>query len=247
MQIKDADGNLIRSIDVQKNGSSSEVTVKWDGTDDQGKIAPTNKYEIHFDNEENDPSVYAFVEDKATGIRFTSDGALVQVGDQELSIGKILDVAGGSSSGGDTSLSAGNSAISLIGKSVRVKSGAINLATLTNGTTSGTAKINTGGIDSVQVSIIDSTGTTILTKRCATEEDGTATLTWNGEKMDGTYASKGKYSLKIEGEESNPYLYSFVEGRVDGITDVGGSMRLKVNGVYVNVSDILSVDAYLEG
>lgn len=243
MQIKDADGNLIRSIDVQKSGNSSDVTVEWDGTDDKGKTAPTMKYEIHFDNEENDPSVCAFVEDKASGIRFTSDGAMVQVGDQELSIGKILDVAGGSSYGADTGLSNSSNAISLIGKSVRVKSGSISLATVTNGTNSGTAQLTTGGADSVLVSIVDSLGNTVMTTRCLNNGDDTATLTWNGEKVDGTYAEKGKYSLKIEGEESNPYLYSFVEGRVDGITDAGGSMKLKVNGVYVNVSDILSIDA----
>ncbi len=243
MQIKDADGNLIRSIEVKKSGSSSEATVEWDGTDDKGKTVPSKKYEIHFENEENDPSVCAFVEDKASGIRFTSEGAMVQVGDQELSIGKILDVAGGSSAGMDTGFSGGNSAISLIGKSVQVKSGTINLATQPNETTSGTAKINTGGADSVQVSIVDSLGNIIMKKSCLNDGDGTATLTWNGEKSDGTYADKGRYTLKIDGQESNPYLYSFVEGRVDGITDAGGSMKLKVNGVYVNVSDILSIDA----
>jgi flagellar basal-body rod modification protein FlgD len=243
MQIKDADGNLIRSIEVKKDGNSREVTVQWDGTDDQGKVAPTSKYEIHFDNEANDSSVYAFVEDKASGIRFTSDGAMVQVGDQELSIGKIIDVAGGSSYGGDTGFSGGSSAISLIGKNVQVKSGSISLATQTDGTSSGTAQVTTGGADNVLVSIVDSSGNIVMTKRCFNNGNDTATLMWNGEKFDGTYASKGKYSLKIEGEDSNPYLYSFVEGRVDGITDVGGSMRLKVNGVYVNVSDILSIDA----
>jgi flagellar basal-body rod modification protein FlgD len=244
MQIKDADGNLIRSINVQKDGNSSEVNVEWDGTDDQGKMAPSDKYEIHFDNEANDPSVYAFVENKATGVRFTNDGAMVQVGGQELSIGKIIDVAGGSSYGADTAgLSGGSSAISLIGKSVQVKTDTINLVTLENKTNYGTASISTGGADSVVVNIVDSSGKTIMTKRCLDEGDGTATLEWNGETLDGTYAGKGKYSLKIMGEESNPYLYPFIEGRVDGITDVGGSTRLKVGGAYVNVSDIISIDA----
>lgn len=248
MQIKDADGNLIRSIEVTKKGSSGNVAVDWDGTDDKGEMAPADKYEIHFDNEANDSSVVAFVEDKATGIRFTSEGAMVQVGDQELSIGKILDVAGGSSSSGfDSGVAGGSSVISLIGKNVQVKSGTITLAELPNDTTIGTARISTGGADSVQVSVVDSSGNTVMVKRCLDDGDGTATLTWNGEKLDGTYAGKGKYTLKIEGAESNPYLYSFVEGRVDGVTDVGGSMKLKVNGVYVNVSDILSIDAYVEG
>jgi flagellar basal-body rod modification protein FlgD len=244
MQIKDTDGNLIKSINIQKDGNSSEVNVEWDGTDDQGKIAASNKYEIHFDNEENDPSVYAFVEDKATGVRFASDGAMVQVGDQELSIGKILDVAGGSSYGTDAAgLFGGNSAISLIGKNVKVKSDYLTLVTLENGKSTGTARISTGGADSVVVNIVDSLGNTVMTKTLLDKDDGTATLTWNGETLDGSYASKGKYSLKIAGEESNPYLYSFVEGRVDGITDVGGSTKLKVGGAYVNVSDILSIDA----
>lgn len=244
MQIKDADGNLIKSIDVQKTDNSSDVNVEWDGTDDQGKIAASKKYEIHFENEANDPSVYAFVEDKATGVRFANDGAMVQVGNQELSIGKIIDVAGGSSYGADAAgLSGGSSAISLIGKNVKVKSDNLNLVTLDDGTNYGTARVSTGGADSVLVNIVDSSGKTIMTKKCFDEGDGTATLEWNGEKSDGTYASKGKYLLKIAGEESNPYLYSFVEGRVDGITDVGGSTKLKVGGAYVNVSDILSIDA----
>ncbi|HEX2956021.1 MAG TPA: flagellar hook capping FlgD N-terminal domain-containing protein [Chitinispirillaceae bacterium] len=243
LQIKDEDGNLIRSFVAKKNGDSCETMVEWDGTDDKGKVAKTGKYEIHFDNEDNDPSIYAFVEDKASGIRFTDDGAMVKVGDSELSIGKIIDVAGGNSYALDTEFSGGNSAISLIGKEVRVKSSTVNLVTLDNGTSSGVAQIETGGADSVVVNIVDSMGNIIWTERCLNNGDDSATLSWNGQKSDGTYANKGKYSLKIEGAESNPYLYSFVEGRVDGITDVGGSMKLKVNGVYVNVSDILSIDA----
>jgi flagellar basal-body rod modification protein FlgD len=239
LQIKDKEGTIIKSIQVEKNNNSSETPVEWDGTDDQGKIVETGKYEIHFENEDNDSSLYAFVQNTATGIRYTADGAMIKVGGQELSVGKILDVAGGSTIDGGTSMSGSNSALSLIGKNVRVKSEDITYHQQDNEVVG--AKIDTGGMESVDVNIVDSYGKTVWTEHCIANAEGIASLSWNGETVDGTYAGTGKYTLKIAGQESNPYIYSFVEGRVDGISEAGGSMMLRVNGLYVNVSDVIDI------
>jgi flagellar basal-body rod modification protein FlgD len=241
LQIKDKDGNLIKSIQVEKNSNSSEIPVTWDGTDEQGKIVATGKYEIHFENEDKDSSLYAFVQNTATGIRYTADGAMIKVGGQELSIGKILDVTGGSTIDTGTSNSGSNSALSLIGKNVRVKSEDITYHQ-EDGEVVG-AKIDSGGMDSVEVDIVDAYGKTVWTEHCEANAEGIASLSWNGETVDGTYASSGKYTLKIKGQEDNPYIYSFVEGRVNGISDVGGSMKLNVNGLYVNISDVINISA----
>jgi flagellar basal-body rod modification protein FlgD len=241
LQIKDPDGNIIKTINVEKGSDSSELKVVWDGTDDKGNVAKTGTYEIHFENEENDSSVYAFVQNTVSGIRYTAEGAMVKVGDKELSVGKILDVAGGSGSEYDTGYNGSSNVISLIGKNVKVKSDSITF-NQGNGEFA-SAKIDTGGASNVKVDIVDSLGKTVWTEQCYADNDGVATLSWNGETLSGTYADAGKYKLKIGGQDDNPYLFSFVEGRVDGVTDVGSGIKLKVNGVYVNVSDIIGISA----
>jgi flagellar basal-body rod modification protein FlgD len=240
LQIKDMDGNVIKAINVEKGSSSSEVKVTWDGTNDKGEVAKTGTYEIHFENEEKDPSLYAFVENTASGIRYTAEGAMVKVGNQELSVGQIIDVAGGSTASDSTGYNGSSNAISLIGKNIKVKSDTITFNQSDNEAV--TPKIDTGGLTSVKVDVVDSSGKTVWTEQCQAT-DGFASLKWNGQTLSGTYAETGKYRLRISGQDDNPYIFSFIEGRVDGITDVGSGVKLKVNGVYVNMSDILGISA----
>ncbi|MBN1603447.1 MAG: hypothetical protein JW915_17690 [Chitinispirillaceae bacterium] len=242
LQIIDDDGNVIKAINIEKGNSSSEVKVTWDGTDDKGEVAKTGSYHIHFENEENDSSLYAFVQNTASGIRYTAEGAMVKVGNQELSVSQILDVAGGGdSSSFDSGYNGSSSAVSLIGKNITVKSDSITYRQSDGEVI--TTKIDTGGMTNVKVDIVDSMGKTVWTEHCDADDKGIATLSWNGETRSGVYADAGKYTLRIDGQEDNPYIFSFIEGRVDGITDVGSGMKLKVNGVYVNVSDIIGISA----
>lgn len=240
LQIKDVDGNVLKSINVEKGNSSSEAKVTWDGTDDKGQIVKTGSYQIHFENEESDSSLYAFVQNTASGIRYTAEGAMVKVGNQELSVGQILDVAGGGTSSFDSGYNGSSNAVSLIGKNIKVKSDSITYKQSDNEAV--TPKIDTGGLTSIKVDVVNSSGKTVWTEQCPAV-DGIASLKWNGQTLSGTYADTGKYTLRIEGQDDNPYIYSFVEGRVDGITDVGSGIKLKVNGVYVNVSDIIGINA----
>jgi hypothetical protein len=181
--------------------------------------------------------LYAFVQDIVEGVRFTSSGALVKIDGRELSIGNVLDVAySGEENSGTSSLPA-STAVSLLGKVVRMRETHINFHGYANETA--TVKIQTLGTGNARVNIMDSEGKIVYTTTVTPDSKGLATLEWKGQTIDG-YASAGKYRIWIEGQDTNSSVYAFSEGIVDGI-NLGGDSRLRVNGKAISLGDIIDI------
>ncbi|NLL15151.1 MAG: hypothetical protein GX267_17270 [Fibrobacter sp.] len=237
VEILDKDGNVVKTLEAEGKDRQNSVDLSWDGSTDLGEIAKGGKYTIRIAGEEEDPSLYAFVQDIVEGVRFTSSGALVKIDGRELSIGNVLDVAySGEENSGTSSLPA-STAVSLLGKVVRMRETHINFHGYANETA--TVKIQTLGTGNARVNIMDSEGKIVYTTTVTPDSKGLATLEWKGQTIDG-YASAGKYRIWIEGQDTNSSVYAFSEGIVDGI-NLGGDSRLRVNGKAISLGDIIDI------
>jgi flagellar hook assembly protein FlgD len=174
-----------------------------------------------------------------TGVRFTLDNALVKIHGMELPLGNILDVSSGSvSSPSGQSLTAGT-AVALLGKTVRVRQNEISYTQAENAAVG--IKVNAEAGSTVRISICDENGAEVQTMSDTADMNGVAFFSWNGSMASGGYAPTGKYTVKIAGEEGDPTLYSFIEGAVEGISNLQGNAQIRIAGVNFNLSDIVDI------
>lgn len=240
VQIIDSDGEIIKEISASDKDSDNAAFIEWDGTDTTGMTAKPGTYGIYIVGQEGNADLYAFIQDIVSGVRFTSDGAMVKVGGKELSIGNILDVSSGN---GDTiqgSLPA-TTAVSLLGKQIRVRQDTIRYNQQDN--ESVTVKISTGGRENLRVNLTDSSGEIVFSTIVKGDNTGTADFSWNGETVSGKYAQKGEYKIHIEGEVNDPSIYAFKQGAVTGILNIGGNAQIRMGNTSVNLSDIVAIDS----
>lgn len=237
VELLDGDGNVVKTLEAEEKDGENSVDLSWDGSTDLGEIAKGGKYTIRIAGEEDDPSLYAFVQDIVEGVRFTNSGALVKIDGRELSIGNVLDVAYGGEDNSGTSSIPASTAVSLLGKVVRTRETHLNFHGYANETA--TVNIQTSGTGSARVNIMDSEGKIVYTTNVTPDSKGLATLTWKGQTIDG-YASAGKYRIWIEGQDTDSSVYAFSEGVVDGI-NLGGDSRLRVNGKTISLGDIIDI------
>jgi flagellar basal-body rod modification protein FlgD len=241
VNILDEDGNVIKTLQASGKDDLNSASVVWDGTKDDGSPAQQGTYTIQIDGEDSNTALYAFVQDKVTGVRFSSEGPRVKIGGKDISIGNILDVSetGQQSAAGDLSF---DSAVALIGKTLRVKKDSVAFHAQPNEQVK--LRINLGNNEDAQVQIVDKNGEVVeqLNTYSAENVDGVKTITWNGSVNNGdTYAEPGYYSIRIVGQDDDPDLYAFTEGPVDGVSTAGGAIRVRVDGEYVSLEDILDV------
>ena len=237
VKLLDKDGNVVKTFKTQGKDSENSSVIQWNGTNDNGTYVSAGEYAIQIDGQDKDSSLYAFVKDTISGVRFTSDGAMIKIGGQEISIGKVLDVSTGGASSDINSLSP-STAVSLLGKEVRVMQDKIVYRQMDNEVHN--LKISAGNRQSVQVQLADASGNVVYSGSLPVDSNGIATLSWNGQ-FAGGLAPAGTYTLKIAGEENDPTLYGFTEGKVDGITNLGGASLLRVNGKAISLSDIIDI------
>jgi flagellar basal-body rod modification protein FlgD len=241
VQILDANGNVVRTLNTTTKDAQNSSTVTWDGTTDQGTIAPAGTYTVNIVGQDTDSSLYAFLQDTVTGVRFTDSGVMLKIGGRELAASDVTDVAMDSNgSSGFDSISSSN-AVALLGKSVRVKQ-----STVTYNQVDGENdrfKVNASPNNTVQVGITDASGNLVAAFSVQADANGVATVDWNGQKYDGSFVNKGNYNIVIDGEENNPTLYAFTDGTVDGISNLGGLVQLKVGGQNVLLSNVVDIES----
>lgn len=236
VEIRNKDDEVIKTIEVDSKDALNSSTVLWDGTTDNGETAKPGNYLVSIAGEEEDSSLYAYVQDKVAGVRFTADGVLVKIAGREISIGEVLDVSLGDSSAGSVSQS---SALSLMGKHVRVRQDAIMFRNAAGERHVMTVQAQPD--QQVSVQLKNSAGQVVRVLTAIADSTGKATLSWNGENANGTYVDSGEYSIHIVGSESNPGLYAYTEGVVDGLTSLTGDVKLKIGGRTVSFSEILDI------
>ncbi len=241
VQILDADGNVVRTLNTTTKDAQNSSTVTWDGTTDQGTIAPAGTYTVNIVGQDTDSSLYAFIQDIVTGVRFTDSGVMLKIGGRELPASDVSDVAMDSNgSSGFDSISSSN-AVALLGTTVRVKQ-----STVTYNQVDGENdrfKVNASPNNTVQVGITDASGNLVAAFSVQADANGVATVDWNGQKYDGSFVNKGTYNIVIDGEENNPALYAYAEGTVDGISNLGGLVQLKVGGQNVLLSNVVDIES----
>ncbi|MBN1309417.1 MAG: hypothetical protein JXA18_15970 [Chitinispirillaceae bacterium] len=242
--ILDGDGEVVRTLETTGKDSENSTSVVWDGATNTGARAPAGTYTISIVGEEEKPELYAFVQDVVDGVRFGSDGALVKIGGKELSIAYVLDVSSGSAQGGTTAVLTPSTAVSLLGKQVRVRQSTVQYHQATSEHI--TIDIAAGTRKYVQVELIDASGKVAYAVSVPVDEDGVAHLDWNGQKTDGSLADAGQYRIRLAGEEYDASLYAFYEGTVSGITNLNGDMRLRIGTDAVGLSSIIDIADALE-
>ncbi len=238
VELLDKDENVVKTFEAEGKDRENSVSLSWDGTTDLGDIAKGGKYTIRIAGETQDTSLYAFVQDVVEGVRFTSSGALVKIDGRELSIGNVLDVSYTDNGNGTASSLSAASAVSLLGKSVRMREYEINYHAFENETA--TMKIQTSGSRSVRINLMDSEGKIVYYTTVTPDSKGMATFSWKGQTTNG-YAPAGKYRIWIEGQDKDSSVYAFSEGVVDGIANLGADSRLRVNGKTISLSDIIDI------
>jgi len=238
VELKNSDGEVVKTLEASGKDSENSVDLVWDGTTDAGTMADSGTYSIHFQGEEDHPEWYAFQQDVVDGVRFGSNGAMVKIAGQEISISNILDVSYGSGTGDGAGIGA-STAVSLLGKDVRMKQSTLQYSQSVGG--KAVINVDAGNRTYAQLELVDSTGNVVYGATVPVDEDGIARFEWNGLKEDGTYASSGEYRIVLPGENDDPSLYAFREGTVTGVTNLNGDTRLKVGGYAVKLSDIVDI------
>lgn len=237
VQIKDADGNVVKSFTANEKDSENSQTLTWDGKSDIGKLVSSGKYTIHIEGEDKNSELYAFVQDSITGVRFTKDGTVVKIGGKELPLSNIMDVSEGTN--GSKGVLSSQTAVSLIGKSIRVRQD--NLTYQGKEGESLPISVNTGGRSQVAIEITDKLGNTVFNGIAIANDYGVADFSWEGQSNEGGKAPAGDYLIKIAGQSQDPTLYSFAEGKVTGVMNLGGDPRLRVGGISVKLSDVIDI------
>jgi len=244
LEIRDIDDNVIRTIAVSGKDAQNSVTVYWDGKSDDGERVKAGKYSLNVVGSDKDSSLYTYVQEIVEGVRFTGEGAMIKIGGKEISIGEVLDVSMNTVSGDAAYISPAN-ALSMIGKTVRAKYDEIRVTAYDvaeDGKVMYPIHINATRGSQVEVQIKNGRGDVVKTFKEFAGPFGDLDLEWYGDTNDNEAAAPGVYKIHVVGSDKNTSLYSYTEGVVDGITSLTGDIQMKVNGVEVALSDILSVN-----
>ena len=131
--------------------------------------------------------------------------------------------------------------INMIGKDV--KSYGNMLEVTENGATIGFELY--GNADTLTIRIFDDTGKEIHAFNETAMKAGDRSVSWNGMTKDGIKAMPGTYTFSVEAQTKdgvNVPVDTMNNGLVTGVSYIGGMPYLVVNGSYVNLGDIVSVN-----
>jgi flagellar basal-body rod modification protein FlgD len=245
VQILDASGTVMKTLQATDKNSQNAATVTWDGSTDQGSAAAAGSYTINVVGSDTDTSLYAFVENTVQGVSFSAKGATLQIDGQEMPVSNVMSVTGAADSGASMSSISPSTAIGLLGKTVRVMENSISFGAA-NGENH-QIKVNANAMSPVTVSILDDQGNTIDVINGTADQNGTASFSWSGQTTNGSYAPAGAYTVQIQGQNDNPSLYAFDEGVVNGVGTLNGLTQLTINGQTVPASSIIDITTSTAG
>ena len=234
VEIKNSDGDVVRSFKVDDKDAENSAMFNWDGKDSDGHFVKNGRYTIEVVGQDKDKSLYSFAQATVEGVRFTPEGVLVKLEGREISIGELLDV-----SRGDETQSFQANALSLMGKLIRARHESINF-----GAKEGEEHridIQAEPNQQVTVELRDRQGNLVATLKDRADNDGELSLFWDGVTTDGNIANVGEYKINVVGSDANPRLYAYTEGIVDGLTSLTGDFKLKVGGKEVALSDVMDI------
>ena len=107
-------------------------------------------------------------------------------------------------------------AVSLIGKDVRVKQDSVTYSGLAG--ENDPIQVNLGSNDSATVQILDDSGNVVKTLQAGDKDSqNAATVAWDGSTDAGGTADAGTYKINVVGSDTDSSLYAFVENTVQGV------------------------------
>ncbi|MDR2592785.1 MAG: fibronectin type III domain-containing protein [Chitinispirillales bacterium] len=243
VEIKDDDGNVVRTMAASGKDAQNSVTISWDGVDDHGQKAKAGKYSLNVVGSDKDASLYCYVQEVVEGVRFTGEGAMIKIGGKEISIGEVLDISMNDSGEGGGYITPSN-ALSMLGRTVRARYSEIRHTaySIAEGVDY-PINVNASRGSAVEVEIKNGRGDVVATLKGTANDFGELQLNWDGLTKEGDMAGPGVYTINVVGSDKDKSLYAYTEGVVDGITSLTGDFKMKVNGQEVALSDIISVTA----
>jgi len=132
-----------------------------------------------------------------------------------------------------------SSAMSLIGKEVRMRQPAVSWDGLSEAIP---IRVHLGNASEATVEIRNADGDVIRTLT-ATNKDAqnSAVVYWNGKQTDGQTAKAGNYAMTVRGADRNPALYTFVQEVVEGVRFTETGVLVKIDGKEISMGEVLDV------
>jgi flagellar basal-body rod modification protein FlgD len=133
-------------------------------------------------------------------------------------------------------------AVSLIGKEVRVQQKDLTYSGIADGNDQ--IRVNLGNNSSADVQILDSKGTLVKTLHTGDKDSRNSALAaWDGTTDAGGYAGAGTYKINVVDSDKDPSLYAFVNNVVQGVSFSSTGASLEVDGKEMSVADVMNVAA----
>lgn len=257
--IKNADGEIIRSIPLGSILKNGEGTISWDGATDQGVRAPSGTYALSIvDQATQEKSGYAYEDATIMGVSFDDEGPVLRTANSSYRMTKLVEI--GSDKKTDTPASEPvatqrsaadkaaetTASIALIGTRVSFRDTSAELDGSKSAKWTFTAAPGSIGqildsegnlVHSFSVDATDADGKAIMD-----EESGTGTYAWNG-KINNQDLPKGTYHLRIVDPTATTTTgTTFKEVDVEGIVfDAQGNPKLVSENGYWSFSDLFTI------
>jgi len=95
VQLKDASGNVVKTLTAQGKDSNNVVNLTWDGTNDAGAQVAAGTYTVAASDATNDS--YAFTQGTVSSVSSKSGGVTVNVGGNNYSLSNVMNISQGTS------------------------------------------------------------------------------------------------------------------------------------------------------
>jgi len=250
LNIIDGDGEVVKTITLTGKDATNTVKFTWDGTDNRGQKVPSGRYNLVIEGMHADESLYTFVEDFVTGIRYTNQGTMIRVSGIELPIGDILEVkhpTGTNGGGGSTTVSdlSMGQALALVGFEAQVlRPGNITYEPSPRNTID--FQINLGSQSTATLIVRDTAGKEVdRVTVTAAQLDANGRLKPEFELDARNYNGSDKYTIEIS--SNNPDAFFFNGGTITGVVNRNGvpTMVLTTSDnrkIYADASQIMALN-----
>ncbi|HQF55819.1 MAG TPA: flagellar hook assembly protein FlgD [Fibrobacteria bacterium] len=257
--IKNADGEVVRSIPLGSILKNGEGVLSWDGNTDKGVRAASGSYSLSIvDQATQEKSGYGYEDAAIVGVSFDDQGPVLRTANGSYRMTKLVEI--GSDKKTDTPASEPvatqrsaadkaaetTASIALIGKRVSFRDTSAELDGSKDAEWTFTAAAGSIG------QILDSTGTVVHSfsvdavggdgKAIMDEESGTGKYAWNG-KINNQDLPQGTYHLRIVDPTATTTMgTTFREVDVEGIVfDAQGNPKLVSENGYWSFSDLFTI------
>ncbi len=239
INIYDESGTIIYTADAGKTAGAHEFV--WDGTTKSGNKAEPGTYEFKveaLDGADKPIDVSSVVSGRVRGTEMQNGQVFLLVGDRAVALSTVINT-NTNGAGGNEGLTM---ALSYVGLDVTYN----NNEVLFNGSApvSMDYTLDENAVQSKYI-VKNSSGQTVYVGNASLTE-GSHTLTWNGQRSDGSTAPAGEYTIEIAALNSSDQpvdAQTIAGGRVTGVETKNGELRLVVdNTTSIPLIDILSAN-----